>query len=348
MLKPDINLLCSVLQNQCKSYDDRGQFDFALWIIKTLGKIDNNFNWEFDKIGNLYIIKGESEFYPCMVAHLDTVHEHVDNFIIKRVGDFIIGFDNDCGTQVGCGADDRCGIALSIEMFRQHPNIKLFFPVDEEVGGIGSNNCNIEFFENCCFMIQPDRNMYNNKKDYINFTNGVETTTKEFDEEIQPFLDRWGYTKGYGTFTDIGELISNGANICAFNLSCYLGAHSDQEVVFIPLYEDALNLINEVILNMSDKQWILPETFKHNFQYNYNNWTNDWGWDDIPVNDYFDEDYLDEDYFEQVVDEIQACKRFCNGDFVEEQIDGTYFCNECKKTLGENIAIQKNINKLNF
>lgn len=106
-IKPDIDLLCNVLRNQSESYDSEGQHKFALWIIQTLNKINPDFIYEFDDYGNLYITKGISNLYPCIVAHLDTVHKNVDNFIIKKVGEFIMAFDGDFGLQTGCGADDR-------------------------------------------------------------------------------------------------------------------------------------------------------------------------------------------------------------------------------------------------
>ena len=33
---------------------------------------------EIDDIGNMYLTKGRAEYYPCFVAHLDTVHQKVD------------------------------------------------------------------------------------------------------------------------------------------------------------------------------------------------------------------------------------------------------------------------------
>jgi hypothetical protein len=106
-LKADIGLLCDVMQNQCKSRDVAGQLKFANWIVRKLKSIDKDFVYEIDDFGNLYITKGEVDLYPCIVGHLDTVHNHVEGFIVKRVGDFVIGFDNYVGEQVGCGADDR-------------------------------------------------------------------------------------------------------------------------------------------------------------------------------------------------------------------------------------------------
>lgn len=342
LLKADIGLLCDVMSNQCKSRDIKGQLKFANWIVSKL-KSYGDFEHHIDKLGNLYITKGQSGLYPCMVSHLDTVHNHVEGFIVKRVGDFIIGFDNYMGEQVGCGADDRVGITIAIEMFKRHDNIKLFFPTDEEIGATGSYGCDTTFFDNCCFMIQPDRNMYGNKRDYINHTNGIAVTTKEFDEEISQILKDYHYEPERGTFTDIGVLSSIGVDICAFNLSCYLNAHTDQEVVWLPLYEDALNLVNDVITTMSYQQWKMPKRPVKNYGYNK------WIFDDF---DLYERDPVgsilpENDYFDIAMDEAYECRMGCNGDYVELQLDNTMYCNKCQKTLGESFLILESIDKDN-
>jgi len=232
-----------------------------------------------------------------------------------------------------CGADDRVGISLSIEMFRQHPNIKLFFPMDEESMGTGSNHCNVKFFEDCCFMIQPDRNMYKNKRDYINHTNGIQVTTNEFDRAVRSFMKEYKYTTGRGTFTDIGELVLNGANICCFNLSCYLNAHTDQETVWIPLYEDALNFVNDVIVNLSYRQWPLPKREVMNYsKYGYD-------WEDISHNKYCFPKEEELDYFDVAMDQAYSCNKNCCGEYTEIQLDNSIFCTKCQKTLGETVLI---------
>lgn len=327
---PDINLLCDVLENQASSCDPVAQKKFAKWILKKLSKADSsvNFKHRFDKFGNLYVTKGKGN-YPCIVAHLDSVHDDIPNRKIVKVEDFIVAFDCDTGCQVGCGADDKVGVAIAIEMFRKNKNIKLFFPVDEEIGAAGSKNCDISFFDDCCFIIQPDRNMYE-QKDYINFTNGISVTSVEFDNEIQDILDRYEYVKAHGTFTDIGEIAKNFYAVnkyfpCSFNLSCYLNAHTENESVFIPLYTDALNLVNDVIENMSYRKW---ETTLNNTRED----------DMFPFGDYFNKYELfdEETYQHEVVNEIMNCKNSCSLDDVASDSSYQFFyCTKCERILGQ-------------
>lgn len=339
-LKADIGLLCATMQNQSESRYETGQYLLAAWIIKMLSKW-GHFSYEIDVEGNLYITKGKAELYPCIVAHLDTVHSFVPNYIITRVGNFILAIDGDTGEQVGTGCDDRVGITIALQMFQEHDNIKLFFPTNEEIGGIGSSNCNIDFFKDCCFLIQPDRNMYANKKDYINHTNGIDVTTAEFDVAISPYIKAHGYEEERGTFTDIGILLEKGAGCCAFNLSCYLNAHTEQEVCFIPLYEDALNLVNDVIVNMSYKRWeikVVKQRYDMNWLDKYN----------LPfktpvntLNIYDDEPVFNQEEYENEVDaEVDICALYCDGKFLECDIDNTTFCSKCKKTIGQDYLMQ--------
>lgn len=330
LLKADIGLLCSVLQNQSESQDSKAQYKFSQWILKILKKTGHVFTHTYDKYGNLYVTKGKSNLYPCMVAHLDTVHQDKESFVIKRVGQYIMGFDAIFGEQVGCGADDRVGIALSIEMFKLHDNIKLFFPLDEEVGGIGSSKCNISFFDDVAFMIQPDRGYYG-QNDYINYTNGISTTSLDFDMEIDDILLKYEFESAKGTFTDIGILLPKmNKPCCAFNLSCYLNAHSDQETVYIPLYMSALNLINDIISRMSYKKWDIEiESFL------YSSWQ-DWG-------SVFQEDCVYEGMYEDIVNEELAQCPYpeCNENNIEEDIDGCLYCKVCQKTLGESYLLNE-------
>ena len=47
---------------------------------------DKGYNYDVDEFGNVYVTKGtlnEGEFYPCVVAHTDTVHK-IDTINIRE------------------------------------------------------------------------------------------------------------------------------------------------------------------------------------------------------------------------------------------------------------------------
>ena len=62
------------------------------------------------KDNNIYITKGDSDVYPCIVSHTDTVHDIHNNFRVFDDNGCIFAFNSDTGTQVGVGGDDKVGI----------------------------------------------------------------------------------------------------------------------------------------------------------------------------------------------------------------------------------------------
>lgn len=358
----DTDLLKRILQNQSPSMDDGLQTSFAYNILTELDEISDNYVYSFDQTGNMYVTKGSADVYPCVVAHLDTVHDYVKNYNILQCGDFVYAFDGNNGIQVGCGADDRVGVYIAIEMFRRFENIKLFFPVDEEIGCQGTEMADMEFFTDCAFLIQPDRNQYNDVRDYIMHTNGIDTTTIDFDEAVYDIVSKYGYIPSYGSFTDIGELLQQGAGCCAFNLSCYARAHTDQEVVYLPLLKAAMNLCYEVIDRISHRRWEIKVEKKSYSSYggwgaNYNS-KNDYDYDDYaykwsdqsvkydvedgvelePVKDdsiFDDKDVIDTEsaLAEEIYNKINNCAYKCLGKSLENCIGGEIYCTKCGCTF---------------
>lgn len=62
------------------------------------------------KNNNIYVTKGESDTYPCIVSHTDTVHEIHKHFNVFDDDGCIFAFNKETGTQVGVGGDDKVGV----------------------------------------------------------------------------------------------------------------------------------------------------------------------------------------------------------------------------------------------
>ena len=62
------------------------------------------------KENNIHITKGESDIYPCIVSHTDTVHDIHKEFKVFDNDGCIFAFDKSEGVQVGVGGDDKVGI----------------------------------------------------------------------------------------------------------------------------------------------------------------------------------------------------------------------------------------------
>jgi|694.fasta_scaffold00478_54 tripeptide aminopeptidase len=166
------------------------------WIFDNIKSV----SFEKDKFGNLYVTKGEAEIYPCFVAHVDINQDEIKDFSIIWNKDYIFGMDNTAMIQCGLGADDKLGCMLNLLALQKFDNIKCFFAKSEEVGAIGSKNADIQFFKDCSFLIQGDRNSY--KRDISESTNGVITVSENFKKATKHINKKYGYAYQCCMFTD--------------------------------------------------------------------------------------------------------------------------------------------------
>ena len=197
-----------------------------------------------DKLGNMYITKGKSETYPCIVAHLDQVQErHSKDFMAYEAEDIIIGFSPKHRMQQGLGADDKVGIWIGLKCLQKFDAIKLAFFVGEEIGCKGSNEADMAFFEDCRFVIEPDRREAN---DLITVIGWTSLCSEEFLKDIG--YQKYGYKETDGALTDIEALKDNGLAISCINLSCgYYKPHTDQEFVYKPAVSNCLAFVEHII-----------------------------------------------------------------------------------------------------
>ena len=106
---------------------------------------------------NIYVIKGEAESYPCVVAHTDTVHDMVDNFQLFKSDDRLFSIDSELMERVGIGGDDKVGVFIALQVLRETDVCKVAFFRDEEVGCDGSSDAWMGFFDDVEFVLQCDR-----------------------------------------------------------------------------------------------------------------------------------------------------------------------------------------------
>ena len=202
------------------------------WISKNIPSAKIDFDWN---TGNIYITKGMSKTYPCIVAHLDQVQEHhPTDFITIETRDLIFGYSPKERKFCGLGADDKNGIWLALKCLQEFDEIKIAFFVCEEVGCIGSSKAKMDFFDDCRFVIQPDRR---GSRDLITSISGLPLCSDEFIKDIHP--EMFGYKETDGLMTDIEQLKEQGLNVSCINVSCgYYEPHTDNE------YTDKKDLLN--------------------------------------------------------------------------------------------------------
>lgn len=232
----DVNFYKTLLSFRTHSKSET-QIIFRDWLRNHVETNYENVKTDIDTYGNLYIMKGDAETVNCVVAHLDiNQRTKSDNIYIARVDDWILGIDKDTGLQIGLGHDDKAGVYFALQALKKFDNLKVFFPLDEEIGCVGTKNCEPVFFENVGFMVQLDRRGY---KDVSSYTNGNDVLTKESQDEFKPILDRFGYDYARCIATDVGYLVGV-LDIQGVNISCgYYDEHSDKEVLNVHDYDNA-------------------------------------------------------------------------------------------------------------
>jgi len=200
---------------------------------------------ERDETGNLYVTKGRSETYPCVVAHMDQVQKiHSKDFECISYKGILFGYSRNNMRQEGLGADDKNGIWIAFKCLEKYDTLKCAFFVQEEVGCVGSEKACIEFFNNCRFVLQCDRRHGN---DLITTIGGwTQLCSPEFLADID--FAEFGYHEESGMMTDVEALKNNGLSVCALNISCgYYHPHTDQEVTVIAELENCLHLVEHII-----------------------------------------------------------------------------------------------------
>ena len=199
---------------------------------------------ECDKPGNLYITKGKSSTFPCIVAHMDQVQErHSKDFIAYEAEDIIIGFSPKHKEQQGLGADDKCGLWIGLKCLQKFDCLKLAFFVGEEVGCKGSGLADMAFFDDCRFVIEPDRK---GSEDLITQIGWTPLCSDDFLKDIG--FKKFGYKEAEGMMTDIEALKDKGLMLSCINLSCgYYRPHSNEEFVYKPALLNCLAFVEHII-----------------------------------------------------------------------------------------------------
>lgn len=215
-----------------------------------------------DKIGNLYITKGQAETYPCIIAHLDQVQRlHSKDFRAIETEDIIFGYSPSNRRQEGLGADDKNGIWVALQCLMKYEALKIAFFVGEEVGCVGSSAANLNFFSNCRFVIQPDRRGYS---DVITQISWESLCSEQFLSEIQP--EQFGYNPTDGLMTDIEALRENGLEISCINLSCgYYEPHTDREFTIKSDLKNCLEYVQFIIEYCTEIYHHKAETLPGNY-----------------------------------------------------------------------------------
>lgn len=204
---------------------------------------------ETDRYGNLLIVKGESDTYPCLAAHMDQVQRaHSKDFRVIEIEGDVLGWSPKSHGQQGLGADDKNGLFICLELLKRFDVMKVAFFVEEECGGHGSDSVDLDFFKDCRFVIEPDRK---GNSDLITSMCCGDVCSKDFIDAIG--YKTFGYHEDRGTFTDVANLVERGVGISCLNLSCgYYHAHTDEEITVLSHLENCMNFVAHIVENCTD------------------------------------------------------------------------------------------------
>lgn len=269
-------------------HESNDEHDMISFILNYCYKIPHLI-FSIDKERNLFITKNTTnpENYACVVAHMDTIHNFTSarELIIKN--NIITARYIKSGIQCGLNADDCNGILVALQLLETLPNLKVCFTTQEEIGGVGAYEAanNIEFFLNVRYLIQADRR---GNKDLITHTNGIDSASEKFVEDIQSLMEKYNYSESIGTFTDIGVLASK-LLISGVNVSCgYYNEHTFKECCNINELNNCLNFIYEIITSLDDQAITYTikaqKSYVSNYysSYDYDNYI----YDDSPKDEY--------------------------------------------------------------
>ena len=133
---------------------------------------------------------------------------------------------------------------MNLKCLKKFDHIKAVFFVGEEVGCVGSGKCDMNFYDDCRYVIQCDRR---NGDDLITSIGGwTQLCSPEFINDIKPEL--FGYKEECGLITDVGELKERGLKVSAINLSCgYYEPHTDKEFVIKSEVLNCLAFVEHII-----------------------------------------------------------------------------------------------------
>ena len=243
-MERNYQLLKDVLSVPTKTYQEEKMVKFICdWLTK------NNIPFYVDEVNNIYATKktDDTEFFPCVIAHTDTVHNIdtinvVEEMLPDAQGNVKLSLKayNDYGDPTGIGGDDKCGVYACLELLNELPNLKAAFFVSEETGCKGSFKSDPDFFKNVGYSIQFDAPENNMISEYLMNVSMFDRESKFFEVGGRLITEHFPSDTKYHRhpYTDIYP-IRTMFNIQCFNISIgYYNYHTRNEYVVV---EDTYN-----------------------------------------------------------------------------------------------------------
>ena len=230
----------------------------------------HGFAAKLDDKGNVYLRKGflpQGEFFPCVTAHMDTVHYSHIPFINENKP---IPLQTQEGYNehyiyaegFGLGGDDKAGIVVALTIMEKLQACKAVFFVEEEIGCGGSDLAELSWFSDVGYIIafdSPGRNCASWA------CSGVILFSREFYET---FLEELGPKYGLTRFeahpyTDVMVLRMNTCLACMNFGAGYYNYHSYDEFVVAEDMDHAVDMGLYLIGRLGHQEYVIPFTPHH-------------------------------------------------------------------------------------
>lgn len=274
----DLNKFKELLSVPSKTYQEDKMVNY---LLNELSNIDG-IKVICDEHKNIYVTKGvldEGEYYPMFIAHTDTVHNIVDELIVKeeylsRPYTFGKDFDREqvlClkgytkdDKPTGIGGDDKCGIFICLELLKQLNKIKIALFVSEETGCNGSRNMDKKFLSDVGYCTQ-----YDAPGDHLISYSCSGTVLFDKNGEFFP-LALQAISEGFENkmmvqshpFTDI-MMVKQYGDFSCINMSCgYYNMHTPNEFISISDVERAIVAGKNMVDKLGLKKYDFKEEIK--------------------------------------------------------------------------------------
>ena len=255
---------------------------------------DKGLQYETDHNGSVYVTKGNADMFPCVVAHIDTVHEPVEMVVNEETlpnaqGELKLSlkaYEKETGIPTGIGGDDKAGVFICLKMLEQFDNIKAFFPVAEETGCHGSSDADEDFFKDVGYAIQFD----STENDTMSLTlMGVKLFEEdsEFFTSVKDIILEHGLKNWHNhPYTDTMRLKEKFDFSCLNFAAGYYNYHTAEEYVVVEDVQNTCNMAVKVIEKLGENKY----TYIHKKElikeytwddYDEDDWTNDSGHSDV-------------------------------------------------------------------
>jgi tripeptide aminopeptidase len=204
--------------------------------------LDRNYKCFRDCKNNLYVAKSNKsvEYFPCVVAHTDTVHtDHGELVELKMKLDIdsieergenrLYAYHPITKMPTGIGGDDKCGVYICLKILESLDNVKAAFFVEEEIGMLGSKNCDESFFKDVGYALQFDAPTDNW---FSRTCSGEKLWTEDYFNQISNVLSEHKIDNiSYDPFTDVVQLRRKFDFCCSVLPAGYYDQHTVNEYV---------------------------------------------------------------------------------------------------------------------